>query len=348
MQPTYSLDLFPDNVLSCAPHIDDIKHLPLSQQVIYTAYYHPIKDFTFYLCGYDRDKNTGIGFFYTGDDCQFTLVDMTSLSELRELGQKTHRDDTFRPRRADTEPLISDYIPLLENPYIGKNTSKNEINPTNDDDGFIRIIFSKNLETNEYTKKWINEKGKLYSLESLIKNQYGVLEKNGLDLSWHSNGVLSHKGLWSQDVRVGKHSEWHPNGSVKSETYYRNGSIEGAVCTWNETGGLVSLEEYKNGRRDGFSFIWNDNGQLLMDCTYKDGKLDGTYRRWYSNGQPAVECTYKDDERDGTSRRWNENGRLLATVEFQKGEKVSFSSAEKNKSSIPEQSHHKKKKGMKL
>lgn len=56
MQPTYSLDLFPDNVLLCAPYIDDIKHLPLSQQVIYTVYYHPIQDFTFYLCGYDRDK----------------------------------------------------------------------------------------------------------------------------------------------------------------------------------------------------------------------------------------------------------------------------------------------------
>jgi len=85
--------------------------------------------------------------------------------------------------------------------------------------------------------------------------------KQGLWLSWHTNGKMASQGMMIDDQRHGPWIEYHSNGNK------------------------LSFGSYNHGQEEGPWTFWYSDGQKEMEGKYVDGQMDGVWTTWTPSGE---------------------------------------------------------------
>jgi antitoxin component YwqK of YwqJK toxin-antitoxin module len=79
--------------------------------------------------------------------------------------------------------------------------------------------------------------------DSLHMVEYQDGSKNGIQLSWFSNGGLKQRYFWKNGKMHGIYREWFENSVKREDSTYVDGKYHGRYREWNHLGKLVKDEE---------------------------------------------------------------------------------------------------------
>jgi antitoxin component YwqK of YwqJK toxin-antitoxin module len=160
---------------------------------------------------------------------------------------------------------------------------------------------------------------------------------HGEETYWHSKDVVSTKGQYHNDKRVGVWRSWHTNGHISSEGVYKNGERHGLWTYWHsqKTFDYVfssRIEEqiatkmnYADGVLNGTCVEWHSNGNKKLNTSFSHGLKNGMYTRWHANGHKKTDGKYvanidkNRQHKTGAWSYWNEDGRLTAKEAYREG-----------------------------
>lgn len=121
-------------------------------------------------------------------------------------------------------------------------------------------------------------------------------KKDGVFMTYHSNGRIKTIGSYVNDQLNGVYLELSDREQVDSKTNYLNGVLHGPHATYKF--GRPTLElAYKNGVQEGPFTEYSDRGKISKSGTFKAGKLDGTMKFFDDEENLTMEFEYKDGEK---------------------------------------------------
>ena len=130
-----------------------------------------------------------------------------------------------------------------------------------------------------------------------------------------SNGVLTEKGEYEEDLAIGTHTEYHTNGEVYNISQFENGDLTGYYEAFHFNGKLQTQGWYKDGYQHGEWRFYYIDGTLSHISFYHKGEALGKQQIFGVNGKLVKETHYKY----GTITkevRYNQNSDLNQTIDY--------------------------------
>jgi antitoxin component YwqK of YwqJK toxin-antitoxin module len=192
-------------------------------------------------------------------------------------------------------------------------------------------------------------------LRRLISYKDG--ERNGLVITWHSDGQIKRYETYREGQKVNKVtiSKTNPGGSSGSSTGSPDMDAPETLDKFDEEifnlddkvtlekilaeaidGSLLKIDDRsKKGKPlpEDILFLLNGspfsgwrkemrgNGQIDALSKIKYGKLNGPHAEWHLNGKISTQINLKDGKKDGRFTSWHNNGRKSSETNWKKGKK---------------------------
>ncbi|MBK1790880.1 toxin-antitoxin system YwqK family antitoxin [Persicirhabdus sediminis] len=131
----------------------------------------------------------------------------------------------------------------------------------------------------------------------------GIL--NGVQRSWHSNGLIENEHRKLAGLEHGLYRSWSYEGTLILEQWYKLGLRSGPSMKWHSNGFLKSIAYYENDVIEGAYVSFHANGEI--DTTYfmKNGKLDGPLIKKDKHGKEISKKYYSASlDKEITEEEW--------------------------------------------
>jgi uncharacterized protein len=150
----------------------------------------------------------------------------------------------------------------------------------------------------------------IYWPDGTIKQQliYKSDKLNGLNYTYHPNGVKSGIYPRTNDIPDGVEDEYNSAKKLVSRQLYKNGKTEGNAIFNDYANGYSRLIPFVNNKREGMTIEKWLNTNKKTEAMYADSLLNGAYKKWYANGQPEWEGIYKKNIQIGKWTSYYSNG----------------------------------------
>ena len=96
-----------------------------------------------------------------------------------------------------------------------------------------------------------------------VVTQEPVLNQEGLNTDYYSNGKEKMKGIIKDGQREGLWQAWYENGNLWSEAEYTKGINNGKSTTYFENGKVRYTGKYTNGKKTGEWKYYDEQGKLV-------------------------------------------------------------------------------------
>jgi len=112
-------------------------------------------------------------------------------------------------------------------------------------------------------------------LKRLSHYQFG--KKEGLEITYGSNGNIEYKKLYKDHKKDGVEEAYYDDGSLRYSWPFKNGKMHGMKITYENgregvRGKISSKGEYKDGKQDGRWISYNSDGKVRSVAYYENGK----------------------------------------------------------------------------
>lgn len=169
-----------------------------------------------------------------------------------------------------------------------------------DSDGFINSYLYENGKKNGIAVSYYSN-GRI-RLEISYKD--GV--KNGTEVMFSVDGTPQYQRNYKNDILNGQEILYYPNGKPQKRSDYVQGLLNGKVQYFDQDGNLIKSETYQNNVKNGAEEIV-ENGRLKEENFYVDGKLSGITKK-YSEKYLIEEIPYENGLQEGTHKIYSEKG----------------------------------------
>lgn len=143
-------------------------------------------------------------------------------------------------------------------------------------------------------------------------------KKEGLWREYHSNGQLSSKANYTNNVPEGASVSYTPRGDMLSKGNYKRGLKEGLWEELEENSIIYETVNFIDGLKEGkfVKYFGRSGGQIASKGNYKNGELDGEFVSYYQSGKMWSTGSYKNGCYTGLWSYRNINGELYSPLEF--------------------------------
>jgi antitoxin component YwqK of YwqJK toxin-antitoxin module len=164
---------------------------------------------------------------------------------------------------------------------------------------------------------------KRYYENKIIKSLliYSPDGKEAAATTYHSNGYVSSKGTYINQIKEGKWQFFSAStdGYMISEEYYTANQRNGQSVKFYPDNTIAESVSYHNDLRNGECIQYYHGGAICLKSYYVDGKLSGTYEVWFKNGRPEFSGKYINDVKEGIWLMYNSDGTLKYRIEYKGG-----------------------------
>jgi hypothetical protein len=108
-----------------------------------------------------------------------------------------------------------------------------------------------------------------------------------MDIKWYENGLIN--TLTTKDklgIKNGLNLEYHTNGILKTKFFWKNNMISGGYWIYNDTGELQVFYNYIDGDKNGNMYEYDAKSSIKSHFIFKDGKA--IYVSSYDNGEKNI------------------------------------------------------------
>ena len=161
---------------------------------------------------------------------------------------------------------------------------------------------------------------------NVIVEEFEILngKNNGVSISRHDNGKLSHKSNYTNGKIEGEVKYWDKNGQLNSLYNWSNDKKNGTSSRWDKNGQLIRLDNWSNNNKNGICKSWFKHGQLESEEQYLNGML--TYsKKWYNKdyikrdpGNEQLEKHVIINDSIIQFKEWHPNGQIKINTNFNK------------------------------
>lgn len=143
--------------------------------------------------------------------------------------------------------------------------------------------------------------GKILKSENIYVN--GLLE--GAGRSWYPDGEIKDSVSYKAGKKNGLAVSWYSQGGRASEEPYLDNELEGTVIRYSPEGQKTFVCSYTKGSRHGLCKTFYSTGSVESVVEYRQGvRLASTYQRYTESGEPSAQLEAKkifhqiQDEKD--------------------------------------------------
>ena len=168
--------------------------------------------------------------------------------------------------------------------------------------------------------------------------------KEGVQTTWHDNGIKSTSGNYTNNQKNGVYTTWFDNKTKATEGKYTAGSKEDVHTVWHKNGKKRSEENFTKNKYSGLSIYWSDKGLKIKELEkagsittrhtpFVDGKKHGIETLKYADGTRKGAFIYKQGQNIDVSYWYDEDGDLSRQKNYQKAillSDVSYSKGARN------------------
>ena len=120
--------------------------------------------------------------------------------------------------------------------------------------------------------------------------------KDGYYRCYYPDGILSQRGFYKEDKRVGKWSSHRWLDSYRETCPFVNDKADGEYILYHKNGKVEKKGTWKDGNMCDIWTYYFKNGKVERECTWKDGKKDGEEIIYNRDGSISMRHTYKNGD----------------------------------------------------
>lgn len=110
-----------------------------------------------------------------------------------------------------------------------------------------------------------------YDHSLTARETYTLGKKNGIATHYYSNGHISERISWVNDIRNGTWEQYFDNDVLKLSGHYIHGKLEGGFLVNYDTGERYLTGNYTNDQRHGKWTFYRQDGTIDMELEYVNG-----------------------------------------------------------------------------
>ena len=145
--------------------------------------------------------------------------------------------------------------------------------------------------------------------------------KKAIGTIYHSNGKISAKGTYVDQMKEGKWQFFSAftDGYRISEEYYSKNLRNGLSLKFYPDSTIAERLTFSDGLKQGEWIQYYKSGSVCLKSNYLDGKINGKFEVWFENGTPEFAGQYKNDSRDGPWIIYKADGTVKYRLEYMAG-----------------------------
>lgn len=142
--------------------------------------------------------------------------------------------------------------------------------------------------------------------------------ENGIFYFFHPNKTIKYRGRYVDGKKQGLWLSYRSNGYLRDSTVYESGKMVGISLSWHPNGFLSDSSNENNGIRT--ELCWHDNGTISSAGRYNsDNKTIGKWQYFYPSGKISSFETYDDKGIMLDKKYFDENGNTMDTTNHDRG-----------------------------
>jgi antitoxin component YwqK of YwqJK toxin-antitoxin module len=177
---------------------------------------------------------------------------------------------------------------------------------------------------------------------------YSADSKEALASIYHSNGFISSKGKYINQLKEGKWQFFSIsiNGYLICEESYSKNLRNGMSFKFYPDSTVAERLSFVNDKRQGEWIQYYPNGEVCLKSSFLNDKVNGKFDVWFENGKMEFSGQYNNDVRDGLWQIYNTDGTVKYKLEYVGGVSKNrqmdidgseyLDQLEKNKGKIPD------------
>lgn len=140
--------------------------------------------------------------------------------------------------------------------------------------------------------------------EGLMEEKKNLI-KSGSWIHTRSNGSITEKGAYINDIITGEWLIYGPNGLPRQKLQFKDGELDGDCFSYDPKGNVTGMHPRKKGISDGYERFFTSAGLLLSEYNTIDGKIEGTATEYSYPGFFVKTTSYVNNKAEGPfTEKW--------------------------------------------